>query len=283
MLKIADSAFVSNASERLAMEANTLSNMVDSVVAFLPSIFSGVASTFSGFNKVSDEVKFAGNTAIDNLTRRENNLLAELARTEFDDMTNFGVPVGVGFKGSLIDYADTVSRLQTYYQEDTAKHLQEFYVYMSVLVSNKDARLSLKDQSRVYKGIETERKQFDAQVQSFFGTSQSNTVQYTKGAKSHTEFGSYLSKLTSICRIDDKRSRQAVSDLIEKISVVCDTLIKQAKDGTITNLTPEVTKNIHEGMLTMAKLVESYGLFLHRRTELVASREQLIEKLEKRL
>ena len=70
--------------------------------------------------------------------------------------------------------------------------------------------------------------------------------------------------------------------LIEKISVVCDTLIAQAKDGTITNLTPEVTKNIHEGMLTMAKLVESYGLFLHRRTELVASREQLIEKLEKR-
>lgn len=34
MLKIADSAFVPNASERLAMEANTLSNMVDSVVAF---------------------------------------------------------------------------------------------------------------------------------------------------------------------------------------------------------------------------------------------------------
>ena len=283
MLKIAESEFVPNASERLAMESSTLSNMVDSVAAFLPSIFNGVASTFSGFNKVEAEVKTVGTTAIDNLTRRENNLLSALNSTDFEDMTNFGVPVGVGFKGELVDYADTVLTQQKYYEADTVKHLQEFYVYLSVLVSNKDARMSLKDQTRNYKAIEAERRGFDKNMQSFFGTSQTNTVQYTKGVKSHGEFATYLSKLVAVCRIDDKRERQAVKDLIEKISVVCDTLITQSKDGTITNLTPEVTKNIHEGMLTMAKLVESYGLFLHRRTELVASREQLIEKLEKRL
>ena len=282
MLKIAESAVIPNASERLAMESSTLSNMVDSVAAFLPSIFNGVASTFSGFNKVEAEVKTVGTTTIDNLTRRENNLLSALNSTDFEDMTNFGVPVGVGFKGELLGYADTVIAQQKYYEADTVKHLQEFYVYLSVLVSNKDARMSLKDQTRNYKAIEAERRGFDKNMQSFFGTSQTNTVQYTKGVKSHAEFGTYLSKLVAICRIDDKRERQAVKDLIEKISVVCDTLIAQAKDGTITNFTPEVTKNIHEGMLTMAKLVESYGLFLHRRTELVASREQLIEKLEKR-
>ena len=282
MLKISEGTVIASASEQLAMESNMLANLVDSIAKFLPSVLSQASTAFSGFNKESAEAKQIGSVNIDSLTRRENALLTQIVAADFEDMTNFGVPVGVGFKGKLNDYADTVLAQQKYYEADTVKHLQDYYVYLSVLVSNKDARQSLKDQSRMYQAIEKERAGFDKSMQSYFGTGTTNTIQYTKGADTHNEFISYMSKLTAICKIDDLRERKAVADLIEKISVVCNVIIEQSKDGTISHITPEVTKNIHEGMLVMAKLVESYGLFIHHRTELVASRSQLIEKLEKR-
>lgn len=282
MLAISPAAVIPNAGEQLAMEANVLSNLVDSIAQFMPSVLATATSAFSGFNKESEEVKHVGNVNIESLTRRENALLTTLVSTDFEDMTNFGVPVGVGFKGKLNDYADTMMVQQKYYETDTVKHLQDYYVYLSVLISNKDARLSLKDQSKLYKDIEKERAGFDRSIQSYFGTGNSNTIQYTKGADNHNDFVSYMAKLTAISRIDDLRERKAVSDLIEKITAVTNALIEQTKDGEISHITPEVTKNIHEGMTTMATLVSSYGLFLHHRTELVASREQLIEKLEKR-
>ena len=282
MLKIPESNVIASASEQLAMESNMLSNLVTSIVKFLPSVLNQASVAFSGFNKESSEAKHAGSVNIESLTRRENALLSQIVSSDFADMTNFGVPVGVGFRGSLNDYADTVLAQQKYYQTDTVKHLQDYYVYLSVLVSNKDARQSLKEQTRMYQDIEKERAGFDKSMKSYFGTGTSNTVQYTKGVDSHNEFVSYMSKLTAVCKIDDLRERKAVSDLIEKISMVCNAIIEQSTDGTISHITPEVTKNIHDGMLAMAKLVESYGFFIHHRTEMVASRSQLIEKLEKR-
>jgi hypothetical protein len=74
MLKILESNVIASASEQLAMESNVLSNLVDSIVKFLPSVLNQASVAFSGFNKESSEAKHAGSVNIESLTRRENAL-----------------------------------------------------------------------------------------------------------------------------------------------------------------------------------------------------------------
>lgn len=272
----------STGSRQLALEAEVLGNMVQSIAKFFPSVFKdfneGASKYLSNITAWSfDSVK------LQNFSRRENTLLDQLNSVPFEEMENFKVPVPEGFKGNLVSYSSLLIEDKDYFYDTFIPALENFYVILSSVATNKDARLSLRNDTQAYKKLAEMRIARDKAQQKFF-TSNGHDVQikFPVAFESKDQVAVYYSRLNELSTHDHSDILRLVKDKIVAIGAVISSLVSQTENGTIKNVTPEVVKSLQAGTYEMASQIEFFAIYMYRCMSLISTRETLDAKLASR-
>ena len=134
---------------RIALEAGVLSNMVDSIRNVFPSLLSKLSSSFEVTNDIPViEIKYTANQKFvtDNLHTKQ-----------YLDLANLMVHIPEGFNGKLAAYAATLHNVACGASTIVEDVLKPYSVYLSQFISNKDAKISTKDHTSIYKGLADKR------------------------------------------------------------------------------------------------------------------------------
>lgn len=271
----------STGSRQLALEAEVLGNMAQSIAKFFPSVFKdfneGASKYLSNLTAWTfDTFKLQG------FTKRESSYLDELVKVPFAEMENFKVPVPEGFKGNLNAYTALLIEDKAYFYDTFVPALENFYVILSSVVTNKDARLSLRDDVQAYKKLAQMRTARDKAEQKFFTNSNEAQIKFPIAFENAGEVGSYYTKLNELSTHDHSQLLKMVKDKIVSIGSVVNALVEMTESGAIKNVTPEVVKSLHAGTYEMASQIEFFAIYLYRCNSLLSTREVFDAKLAAR-
>ena len=271
----------STGSRQLALEADVLGNMVQSIAKFFPSVFKdfneGASKYLSNISAWSfDSAKLQG------FAKRELPYIKELSEVPFEEMENFKVPVPEGFKGALVPYSTLLIEDKDYFYETFVPALENFYVILSSVATNKDARMSLRDDVQAYKKLADMRTARDKAQQKFFGSTHDVAIKFPIAFQSNNDVSVYLTKLNELATHDHSQLIKLVKDKIISIGSVITALVDMAESGTIKNMTPEVVKSLHAGTYEMASQIEFFAIYIYRCSTLLSTREVFDTKLAAR-
>lgn len=271
-----------NAYKAIALEAEILSNTVTTIGKFFPQFMQTVNAGFSKLNALSG---FSGDMKSGKmLTSAEKNILSHLANVEYTDLERLALDVPEGFKGNIVSYVQTLLEGFQYFDTEMQKNLDEFYIKVASILTNKDAKLSLRDDSRVYSKMAKERQDENSKVGKYFkpGSSQATLNYGTCFSRNDDVYNFFMdahtleSKLKAI-------DLNVISSKTSKINDALESLIKQVNAGTIERVSPEVTKNLAAGAHEMASQVEYFAIHYYRCMAILTSASLVTEKLARRL
>lgn len=271
----------STGSRQLALEAQVLGNMVQSVAKFFPSVFEdfneGASKYLSNISAWSfDASKLQG------FLKREIPYLKELSQVPFEEMENFKVPVPEGFKGALVPYTTMLIEDKDYFYDTFVPALENFYVILSSVATNKDARMSLRDDAQAYKKLADMRTARDKAHLKFFGYNNDIGLKFPIAFPAVSDVEVYYSKLNELSTHDHSQLLKMIKDKIVSIGAVINSLVDMTETGTIKNMTPEVVKSLQAGTYEMASQIEFFAIYMYRCSSLLSTREVFDTKLAAR-
>jgi len=257
---------------RIALEAGVLSNMVDSIRNTFPMLFADLSHTLEVTKDIPVvEIKYSKDQKFvtDNLHTKQYLDLAEL---------NINIPEG--FNGKLTDYATVIGEVTYETTLITEKVLKPYMVYLSQFLSNKDAKISTKDQTGIYKGLALKR---ESNINAMDHYRSNGTVSISKLGKlvNRKEDIVHLFKTTNeLTKMIDGLNIQDVKDCVKKCVDLLGIIIGQTEKGLIENVTPEVVMNLAFGAAEIAREVEFLAIVHFRAIGLTTCVDNITEVLK---
>lgn len=243
--------------EYISMEASVLSNMVDTIKGIFPEMLSNLKTAFNSTEELPKiEIKMSGEHKF---------IVNEIKAFPFSEYGELSTVVPEGFHGNYLDYMKVLIHSTDVLRAVPEKIIKPYYVYLSVFLSNKDAKKSTTDNEAFYKGVRAGREKLNHEIGRFFNDSDPTSklrinklIHNSSGIKDMFEFSELLKKQVDKVDISElnKTSRQCM-DLL-------DIIMKQIKEGTIANVTPETTKNLANGAYEIARELEFFSVVYFR-------------------
>lgn len=250
-----------HAYESISLETNYIANAAKTVASFFPDMWDNVVGGFNTVASLKEYVpSFTGLTPA-GLSYNENKIANTMAKTDYEDMRKFRMHVPEGFKGNLLTYFILMQQVLNYSQDIALPALQEFYVLVADVVSNKSSRKSVKDLAGMFSGYSKSREQYAKELASYFvpHSSQADRAfgEIFGGGRQLSEMYSEKYKLKRLLA-DIKISKY--TDAVSKIRNGMQALVDIVGRGENTYLSPAQVKNITEGAYEMARQVEFFSL-----------------------
>lgn len=240
----------------IALEANVLTNMVQTIAKVFPSIAEKVTNMFA-VTKELPELKFG-------FSKEQKFVTDNMHNAQYLDMADLQIHIPEGFTGSIVQYGDLLGTLVHKHRKSASESLQNFNIYLSHFLSNKDAKLSTLDNTSMYYEMHKARDTSIANLRHFT----------TESAKTTVSLGSVINNKDGLRvlfnnkgviqkqaeSIDMKEMNAGVAKCVDLINIVID----QIEKGLITNVTPETTKNLAYSASEVAREVEFFAVLYFR-------------------
>lgn len=222
-------------------------------------------------------------TNIFKFTSSEDTILKELATTDYEDMTKLKLWVPEGFRGNMLSYFKDLNLALDYNQDVSLPALQEFYVLIADIITNKEAKKANKDLSNQTKGYSRSRVEYNKILSSYFASGSTQAEQeYRTLFKTNKElYECYLERHKLLKKLS-QISIKAYTEQVEKIKDGMQVLIDLVDDGSIQELSPVQAKNVSEGAYEMAYQVEFFSVNYFRSMNLANSLQANEAKFFKR-
>lgn len=267
----------------IALESARLADSTEAISNFFPAMMKKLYNSFTSPKTIPNFVPSIKNK-IFGLNSDERAIIAKLASIPYDDLINFKVPVPEGFSGNYTAYLMQCMENIDYYNLTTKNALEDYYIFVADLVTNKDAKKSLKDLQSKNNALKKSRQEIGETTNKFFikgsnvaalayGTAFSDNSEVEKLFRARVDL---TSKIKSI-------DLHSVSDQVEKITQTLDTLTEQATAGNYEAFSPVQMKNISEGAYEMAAQVEFTSINYYRASVVLKTVEALEPALLKRV
>lgn len=225
-----------------------------------------------GFSAIFKWHDSLSNVSLDNINRSfgtMNNKVKDLAKKKGD--LNFVLyndillPVPDGFKGNWTEYVETMMKHREQLIKTSLGSLDEFQVFISAFLSNKDSRIALQDNRNINLGKAKVRIEQTKAFDSFFdpnGYNQRATVGKTFNSTADLHQGLKLSMdhWNYVKEVDLKGVKSKVGTLAERIN----TLISTYENHKDIEVSKQALLNIAEGSYETACQIEHMALFVAR-------------------
>lgn len=271
------------AQESIALETEFIANAVKTVKSFFPKLAVAIEPAFTLVTKLKEYVPTSEDTNIFKFTSGEDKILKELATTDYEDMTKLKLWVPEGFRGNMLSYFKDLNLALDYNQDVSLPALQEFYVLIADIITNKEAKKANKDLSNQTKGYSKSRIEYNKILSSYFAPGSTQAEQeYRTLFKTNKElYECYLERHKLLKKLS-QISIKAYTEQVEKIKSSMQILIDLADNGTITELSPVQAKNVSEGAYEMGYQVEFFSVNYFRSMSLANSLQANEPKFFKR-
>lgn len=178
------------------------------------------------------------------------------------------VQVPEGFKGNLVEYFELLLKLSPVVYANGLELLTEYNSILANFISNKEAKLALKDHTNFFKKVDLQREDMSNSILQFFTNSANDSnrslapLGKTLGRFADIKMiHEYASKLESSYNIKNAEQIQAA---VRHSAELLDVLIKNVANESVENVSGAAAKNIAEGAYTMGKYVEFVAVYRFR-------------------
>lgn len=225
-----------------------------------------------GFSAIFRWYDSLNNVSLDNINRSYNtmnNKVKDLAKQKADMNfvlhNNILLPVPDGFNGNWTEYVETLIKHRESLIKTSLSSMDEFQVFISAFLSNKDSRIALQDNRNINLGKAKARIEQTKAFESFFdpnGYNQRVTVGKTFNSTADLHQGLKLSMAhwNYVKEVDLKGLKSKVSVLAERIN----TLIAKYENHKDIEVSKQALLNIAEGSYETACQIEHLALFVAR-------------------
>lgn len=259
MLEIAnDHVPASVALEMLALESENSNNILKSAVNLIPSVMSDLSNSMNGLLELGKVFSFS-------------DLKSKLHSTFFtarpipeDVLRKLFVPIPEGFIGNYDSYQNSLFSCIEYYEDVTVPMLREFYVTVAAFVTNKDRKLSIKDDVSKYKKTENERSKIIKEVSAHFNKGITGRALFHEVFNDFTEFKKVCNDNNTLIKRLDHIDLKRVASQVKKIVDTLDIAIKSAQNGDYDKASNEALMNLATGTYELAQQVEFFSVTAYR-------------------
>ena len=275
MLKIKESTISGTlALEMLSLEAENSNNILGSSLNLLPSLVSELSGSM---NSLIETAKSFNIVDLKALIR--NNFLGVKDVPE-DTLKKLFIPVPEGFIGKAIEYQASLGFCLDYYDEVTAKSLKEFYVRVAAFITNKDRKLSIKDDSNVFKQNEQSRTTLTKELTTYFNKGNTGRTLFHDVYDGYGDFKQASKTNGVLIKRLEKYDLKNIANQVKRIVDTLDLAIKSGKEGSYDKASNEALMGLANGTFELAQQIEFFAVTIYRIKALAFSISETDSKIK---
>jgi hypothetical protein len=262
--------------QRLALESEVLSNVIDTFRTGIPSLLSSIGSVFSSSNndeQFTQDIKEA--------SQKYRDLKPKLAHARIANYDKTLIQVPEGFKGNLSDYATTLLHVSDNIYKEANNVLGEYTALLSSFITNKDDKLSLKDYTDFYKKVGQKREQMNEEIARYFPERSDLSRQYLGTCVKRMEDVATL--LDHSSKLADVRKRHTLKDIslsVKKATDLLQIIVDQSRKDGIDKISGASAMNISTGAYELGKYVEFISIYCFKVDQLIHTTNVLMKQLD---
>lgn len=257
----------------IAMEANLLADTLQTIKKFVPSLIHGVKDKvhyiFSKFGKIEE------------ITKDQRKAIELLKSAEYTTLADLSVFVNEGYQGKLVDYVDALDKVVDH-MFSVVNIVKEYKTFLSIILTNKEKQKSLEDSRFIYNNSQDEGDNIDHLLVKFNKKNSYKTkVTFKEVFDRNSDVEVFIKKMQALRRKVDTIDLNALKNDVDTTTSILDMFIKQVTSGDISDVSPEVLKNLSTGAYQVAKDVEWFAAGRYRIIVATSTVNTLVEKLTK--
>lgn len=209
-------------------------------------------------------------------------VLKKVATVNFVAYEDTLVQVPEGFDGKLVPYLELLLLQSKVVLEHGVSVIKDYNLELSMFLSNKDFRASLKSMSQRYKQIRTEREGYEHQIEAFFDKKHSTVSRKPLGEviERFTDLKKVYELEEKIASVRKQQNFKAVSSEIQRAADMLALIKGRLDSGDIDNVSGQTAKNLAEGAYEVAKYAEYMSLYAYFMETVTASIKNMTEQFE---
>lgn len=264
---------LSLAREAIALELSI--GTPSKALGFLPSFFGSVENVFKGF--ISRKFDFY---KADHLRIEQEKILKKLESVNYARVAELQVAGLEGFQGTYLAYGRMILASFDYYKNCQAE-IATYRRLLGDLVTNANAQLKLESRSAL-KRTERDIKGFDDEIGTLFARG-SHIAQTTveKVVPRYAELGEVFGVSQDVVAKIKELDPAVVKSQLQEINELIGLLVQAIEDGKLSDITGVQLTNLSDGVMSLAKQVEFFGLTYYRAVTYCAAIERLVDVLKK--
>ena len=261
--------------DQIALEANVLSNMFNSLRTIFPSIVNKVKAKLG---EVDEELKLLEQEGIQ-LTTRDKQIFNKLKKVNYLDITQIAIIVPEGFESKYLNYGVYIEETLNNLNKLKYEVLVPYKLYLTTFIANRDAKISTVDKTLEYDKLSLARKDSNDTNESFFKIGSVQSKQRLGTVVTRNADIILLNNKVEI--LENKLKVVNVSDVkntSKECIVLLDTIIKMLGEKKFSNVSPETAKNLAKGAFEVAKEVEYFAVSYYRVKTYIAAVQATIDR-----
>lgn len=244
----------STAMEAIALEANFIANATQLAKQYFPSIV-------KSFNSLISAVDFSKAVKKKEFTKSQYIILDIVSKTDYEKLKSVRLNTPEGYRGNLLKTFGVVDTSLTVINSQLLPYIQEYKKYLANFVTNKDAKKSLLDMTKVANKTTNDTQKLVSDIAQLFDSGSHIAYQPFESVFENPQevkkvFTEYQRLNPSFKTLDIKK----IKTEIEQISELLDSVIKQIEGDRIQSLSPEALKSLSEGSYAVAKCAEAIAI-----------------------
>lgn len=249
---------------QIALEANVLSNMVNSIKNIFPELMETLRNSFSRTEHLPEiQIK---------LTSEQKFLLKEINSFKYIDIAELGTQVPEGFIGNYLDYGKVLLKIVEDMTNFNSRVLQPYSVYLSSFLTNKEAKYNTKDQTRLYNTYKQAREHYIKDLGHFFKDSDHKAfTKIGQVIKRNSDFNTVYNEVGLLVKKTEGLNLKALNENVKRCVDMLDMIIAKIEKNEIEHVSPEVTQNLAFGAYEVAREVEFFSVVYYKVLALTTS------------
>lgn len=270
--------------EHLSLEEQLVTIAHEGLTANIIGMFRDIIPNFSNRLKELKAKLSASQVQVQQLEATFTKVEKEaLAVAEHSDFLVYGerfIMTPENFKGNLLEYSKVLNTVSSKLFQAQSAALDEYATILSVFLTNKDAKVSIKDHTAFFEKIESERVKLTKEISNFFTVETGvGQLPLRKVFNRFAEIKPFFEETKKLSDHQKSLELRKVQESVTHCVELLDLVIKGVKENTITEISPEAAKNIANGAYEMGKFVELVTVVYFHICTLVAVTNELAKEL----
>lgn len=270
-----DDTFISLEKEfnLIALESQVLSNVASTLKNIFPSIVEKVKNSFTKTKDLPEiEIKLSTEQAF---------ITNEIHHFKYLDVAELSVNYPEGFIGDYLEYATDLLAIVKSMKDINKDSLDPFFLTLSTFLTNKEEKFSTKDLTQFYSNIRKQRQGFIDIIAKHYDHN-APVIAKTKIlhlVSRNTDFKTLFTVMNTLKKEAETINLKLVNDNCSKIAQLLDLVIKRADQGAITNVSPEVLKNLSIGSYEIASEIEFLSIVYYQVLILISAVDAMTSRV----
>lgn len=264
-------AALESITETIAIEAMGITGVFNRVQDLVPTLVTATKNYFASNADKPDLPQLSINDTV---------LGRCFDKAPYSDIVSLSHPVPAGFEGNLYDYASVLKQQVLYINTVPAK-LTAFNQFVSSLISNAQARKSVRSLASEYREMADSRRVLLEASRKFFpsGNSRVSSRTYGEIIGSNAQYIQLSKLVQAITGEANRTSFKETQKLVADCKELLDALSHSATGGQLTEMSGASMDTLAAYTETVAHEVEMYSMVLFATAELRRSIEEGNKKL----